>query len=163
LVTIWRWGRITKDIKPGLPLGSFEQWTRWVRDPLLALGCKDPVARVSEAKERDGRRQTLADIFAIWWDKHQDRPVAVRELRGDVRQALAPQVLGRTDIAACVERCAGTRIAGFVFTRQSPAGKWGAATYALKKVDADPGHRDHRGHGTEKQRSDAPHGPDAGT
>jgi hypothetical protein len=27
LLTIWRWGRITKDIKLGLPFGSFEQWT----------------------------------------------------------------------------------------------------------------------------------------
>ena len=50
LLTIWRWGRIATDIKPGLPLGSFEQWGHWVRDPLVALGCQDPVARVSEAK-----------------------------------------------------------------------------------------------------------------
>jgi hypothetical protein len=162
LLTIWRWGRTARDIKPGLPLGSFEQWARWVRDPLLALGCQDPVARVSEAKERDGRRQTLADVFAIWWQKHQDRPVAVRELHEDVRQILDPQGRGRQYLAACVERLAGTRMAGFVFTRQSPAGKWGAATYALKQTDADPGHRDHRGHRTEKQHSDAPHGPDAG-
>ena len=54
LLTIWRWGRLATDIKPGLPLGSFEQWCRWVRDPLLALGCQDPVERVSEAKARDG-------------------------------------------------------------------------------------------------------------
>jgi hypothetical protein len=162
LLTIWRWGRITKDIKPGLPLGSFEQWTRWVRDPLLTLGCQDPVARVSEAKERDGRRQTLADVIAIWWDKHQDRPVALRELHDDVRQALDPQGRGRQYIAACVERLAGTRMAGFVFTRQSPAGKWGVATYALKKTDTALGHRDHRGHRTEKPDSDAPYGPDAG-
>jgi hypothetical protein len=63
LLTIWRWGRITVDMKPGLPLGSFEQWCRWVRDPLLALGCQDPVGRVSEAKERDGGRQAAADLF----------------------------------------------------------------------------------------------------
>ena len=54
LLTIWRWGRIVSDIEPGRALGSFEQWCRWVRDPLLALGCQDPVERVSEAKARDG-------------------------------------------------------------------------------------------------------------
>ena len=43
LLTIWRWGRIATDIKSGIPLGSFAQWCRWVRDPLLALGCQDPV------------------------------------------------------------------------------------------------------------------------
>jgi hypothetical protein len=46
LLTIWRWGRITQGIVPGRTLGSFEQWGRWVRDPLLALGCKDPADRV---------------------------------------------------------------------------------------------------------------------
>jgi hypothetical protein len=161
LLTIWRWGRITNDIKPGLPFGSFEQWTHWVRDPLLALGCQDPVARVGEAKERDGRRQTLADAIAIWWDKHQDQPVSVRELHDDVKEALDPQGRGRQYIAASVERLAGTRMAGFVFTRQAPAGKWGAATYALKKTDTDRGHRGHRGHRSETQ-PDAPYGPDAG-
>ncbi len=34
LLTIWRWGRLSTDIKRGLPLGSFEQWCRWVRDLL---------------------------------------------------------------------------------------------------------------------------------
>ena len=91
LLTIWRWGRIATDIKPGMALGSFAQWCRWVRDPLLALGCRDPVERVSEAKQRDGRRQAVADLFAIWWDKHHDHPVAIRQLHDDVKQALDPQ------------------------------------------------------------------------
>ena len=42
LLTIWRWGRIATDIKPGLPLGSFEQWCRWVRDPLLGARLSGP-------------------------------------------------------------------------------------------------------------------------
>jgi hypothetical protein len=63
LLTIWRWGRIATDLKVGLPLGSFPQWCHWVRDPLLTLGCHDPVERVREAKEHDSRRQVLADLF----------------------------------------------------------------------------------------------------
>jgi hypothetical protein len=50
LLTIWRWGRRTPGIEKGRPLGSFDQWCRWVRDPLLALGCKDPAERTSEVK-----------------------------------------------------------------------------------------------------------------
>jgi hypothetical protein len=164
LLTIWRWGRIAADIKPGLPLGSFEQWSQWVRDPLLALGCQDPVARVSEAKECDGRRQTFADLFAIWWDKHGDRPVAVRDIHEDVREVLDPQGRGRQYVTARVEGLAGTRMAGFIFTRQASPGKWGVATYALKKTDSDQAHRGHRGHKIEKEKSamsDAPYGPDA--
>jgi hypothetical protein len=124
LLTIWRWGRIATDIKAGLSHGSFEQWCRWVRDPLLALGCQDPAERIREAKERDGRRQSLADLFAIWWERHGDQPIAVSELHDDVRQAADPQGRGRQHLAAQLEKLAGTRIAGFVFTRQAPVGKW---------------------------------------
>ena len=95
LLTIWRWGRIATDIKPGKALGSFEQWCSWVRDPLLALGCQDPVERVSEAKQRDGRRQEVVDLFTLWWEKHGDRPVTVSQLHDDVRQVADPQGRGR--------------------------------------------------------------------
>ena len=163
LLTIWRWGRVATNIKPGLTLGSFEQWGRWVRDPLLALGCQDPVARVSEAKERDGRRQAVAELFAIWWDKHHDQPVAIRQLHDDVKQALDPQGRGRQYLASQAEKLAGTRMAGFVFTRQAAAGKWGAATYALNNTGTE--HRDHRGDRVKEPNTaqpDAPYAPDAG-
>ena len=162
LLTIWRWGRIATDIEAGLPLGSFPQWGRWVRDPLLALGCQDPVARVSEAKERDGRRQSIADAFAVWWDRHHDRPVAARQLHDNVRQMLDPQGRGRQYVTAQLEKLAGTRMAGFILTRQASAGKWGNATYALKKTGED--HRDHRAHNGARhvfQVTDAPYAPDA--
>jgi hypothetical protein len=163
LLTIWRWGRIATGIKPGITLGGFAQWCRWVRDPLLTLGCQDPVERVSEAKHRDGRRQAVADLFAIWWDKHHDHPVAVRQIHDDVRQALDPQGRGRQYVSSQVEKLAGTRMAGFVFTRQASAGKWGAATYALKKTTGEEGHRDHRGHKEERPPEfvDAPYAPHA--
>ena len=134
LLTIWRWGRIATDIKRGLPLGSFEQWCRWVRDPLLALGCQDPVDRVSEAKARDGRRQEVGDLFTLWWERHGDRPVAVSQLHEDVKEVADPQGRGRQYLTARLEKLAGTRIAGFVLTRQPAIGKWGKATYALKKT-----------------------------
>jgi hypothetical protein len=155
LLTIWRWGRSATGIVAGLPLGSFEQWGRWVRDPLLALGCQDPAERVSEAKERDGRRQATADLFVIWWEKHGKQPIAVRELHEEVRQAVDPQGRGRQHLASQLEKLAGTRMAGFVLTRQAPAGKWGVATYGLKKTDTGEDHRGHRGHKT----NDAPYAP----
>jgi hypothetical protein len=137
LLTIWRWGRIATNMKVGMPLGSFAQWCRWVRDPLLALGCQDPVGRVSEAKQRDARRQAVADLFAIWWDKHHDHPVKVSQLHEEVRRALDPQGHSRQYVSSQVEKLAGTRMAGFVLTRQAPAGKWGAATYALERTNGE--------------------------
>ena len=156
-LTIWRWGRIAPDLEAGLPLGSFEQWCRWVRDPLLALGCQDPAARVGEAKERDRSRQDVAGLFSIWWDRHGDQPMAVRQLHEDVQEAADPQRRGRQYLAARLEKLAGTRMAGFVFTRQTAPGKWGVSTYALNRTASN--HRDHWGHrGITSDAPDAPHG-----
>jgi hypothetical protein len=145
VLTIWRWGRVTSGIRAGRALGSFEQWCRWVRDPLLALGCQDPAERVSEAKERDGRRQAILDLFTTWWERHGDQPVAVSELHDDVKQVEDPQGRGRQYLSSRLEKLAGTRMAGFVLTRQASTGKWGKASYALKKTAEDGDHRGHRG------------------
>jgi hypothetical protein len=158
LLIIWRWGRIETGIEAGLPLGSFEQWCKWVRDPLAALGCHDPAARVGEAKARDTRRQAVANLFTIMWERHGDRPVTVSHLHDDVKQAADPQGRGRQYLASRFENLAGTRISGFVLTRQEPVGIWGAATYALQKTDAAEDHRAHRGHGV----TDNPYAPYAG-
>src|SRR5215217_8686995 len=104
LLTIWRWGRLATDIPHGRALGSFEQWCRWVRDPLLALGCQDPVERVSDAKERDGRRQAITDLFLIWWECHQGRPIAASALHEDARHAADPQGRGRQYVASFLEK-----------------------------------------------------------
>ena len=146
LLTVWRWGRLNDDIRPGRALGSFEQWCKWVRDPLLALGCQDPAERINEAKARDGRRQAITDLFAVWWERHHDTPVAGRDLHDDVRVAIDPHGRGRQYVSSFLEKLAGTRMAGVVLTRQAPAGRWGAATFALKKTDKEGEHRDHREH-----------------
>ncbi len=137
LLTIWRYGRFASDIKQGKPLGSYEQWCSWVRDPLLALGCSDPVERVSEAKRRDPSRQAIVALFDIWWARHRNLPVTAHNLHDDVKHAADPQGHGRQHLAAYLERLAGTRLAGYVLSRQAPAGKWGAATYALQKTIFD--------------------------
>lgn len=48
-LTIWRWGR-QNFAEVGRPLGSFEHWCEWCRDPLLSLGCRDPVERIDSVK-----------------------------------------------------------------------------------------------------------------
>jgi hypothetical protein len=72
-----------------------------------------------------------------------------------VTQAADPQGRGRQYLASQLEKLVGTRMAGFLLTRQAPAGKWGAATYALQRTDTPECHRDHRGHRT----TDAPYAP----
>src|SRR5262245_50936902 len=149
-LTIWRWGRVGPALPAGQALGSFEQWCLWVRDPLLALGCKDPAERVGEAKERDGRRQMVTDLFRMWWMKHGNKPMPVADLADEIKSIIDPQRRGRQFQASTLAKLDNTRLAGFILTRQAPAGHWGVATYALEKVEADETHRGHGGHRSEQ-------------
>jgi hypothetical protein len=134
LLTIWRWGRQTGDLKAGRAMGSFGQWGRWVRDPLLALGCKDPAMRVGEAKTKDQRRIRIVELFTTWWAKHHDLPMQAKDLHEEVRAILDPQNRGRQFQAAELGRLDGTRIAGLVMSRVKTEAKWSIATYALSKT-----------------------------
>ena len=131
-LTIWRWGRQhAAELTSGLPLGSFEQWAEWCRDPLLALGCRDPVERIDEIKSDDPHRRRIVELFETWHAHHGDKPVKANAIAEPVRALLDPQGRGRQFMASCLVQRAGTRVGGFVLTRQEAAGKWGAATYCL--------------------------------
>jgi hypothetical protein len=152
-LTIWRFGRQNAAfLKRGRPLGSYEIWCEWVRDPLVTLGCCDPVERIQIIKARDPKRQQIAELFRAWHDCHREAPVKAAGLAEPVRRIIDPQDRGRQYIATRLGSLAGTRAAGFVLTRQDPVGVWGAATYALRQIASEPddgtGHRGHRDHGT---------------
>jgi hypothetical protein len=133
-LTIWRWGRQNENsIRYGRPLGSYEIWGRWVRDPLLALGCVDPVQRISTLKARDPQRLLVYEIFTTWERCHGNKPVAVSQLDAAVIELIDPQTRGRQFRASAVANLVGTRAGGFVLTKQEPIGKWGHATYALRR------------------------------
>jgi hypothetical protein len=131
-LTIWRWGRQNSpNLVAGRPLGSFEQWAEWCRDPLLALGCRDPVERMDEIKSDDPHRRQIVELFAAWAVHHGERPVKAAALAESVRALVDPQGRGRQHIAARLRQLVGTRAGGFVLTREEAAGRWGAATYSL--------------------------------
>ena len=70
-LTIWRWGRQAQP-KAGKPLGSYEVWAQWCRDPLLALGMRDPVDRIAEIKAADPKRRELVGISINGGPAHGD-------------------------------------------------------------------------------------------
>jgi hypothetical protein len=150
-LTIWRFGRQNESaLERGRPLGSYETWCEWVRDPLLTLGCRDPVERIEAIKARDPLRQKTAELFSSWYRHHRDAPVKAADIAEPVRHLIDPQNRGRQYVATCLGRLVGTRAAGYLLTRQEAVGAWGAATYALVRTDAENdggiGHRDHRDH-----------------
>ena len=133
--TVWRWGRQNAaDLDPGRPLGSFETWAEWCRDPLLALGCRDPVERIDSVKADDPDRRQIVSLFVAWNAHHGDNPMKARDLAEPVRALIDPHGRGRQYIAARLPQLAGTCASGFRLTRQEAAGRWGAATYALQRM-----------------------------
>ena len=136
-LTLWRWGRQNEHVIPfGRPLGSYEVWSRWVRDPLLALACADPVEHAKASKAHDPHRQRVSEIFTAWQQHHGDKPMAAAQLCDAVKELIDPQGRGRQYVVSALARLVGTRAAGFVLTQQRAVGEWGAATYALERFEA---------------------------
>jgi putative DNA primase/helicase len=136
--TILRWGRHNRDsLAHGKPLGSYEEWCEWVRNPLLTLGCQDPVEAMLQAKANDPKRLQITELFAIWWDCHKSDPVKSSELNTDVTDKIE-EVIGkrsRQSVTDYLGKLHNTRIAGYLFVRHKPESKWGVTTYQLFQKD----------------------------
>ncbi len=132
-MTIMRWGRQNQgSIPEGLALGSYEQWALWVRDPLLALGCADPVARIRALKDQDPERLKIEEIFVEWWTHHGTKPMKAADLDEQVKELIDPQDRGRQWQVARLKKLTGTRVAGFVLKTQKNSGKNSKTTYSLQ-------------------------------
>jgi hypothetical protein len=116
---------------------SFETWCNWVRDPLLMLGCRDPVERIEMLKAHDPYRQNIAELFKTWSKHHRDEPIKASELAEPIRRLIDPLGRGRQFVMTTLGKMAGTRAAGFVLARQEAGARWGAASYALHQTTND--------------------------
>jgi hypothetical protein len=134
-LTIWRWGRQNcSSLIRGRPLGSYEDWAEWCRDPLLALGCRDPVERIDNIKSDDPERRRMVELFCAWHDHHGEVAVKAVDLAEPVRVLIDPHSRGRQFITSRLTQLSNTRLGGFILSRQVTAGKWGAATYAVRRT-----------------------------
>jgi hypothetical protein len=134
VLTIWRWGRQNEEILTnGRPMGGFENWCKQVRDPLLTLGCRDPVERIAEVKANDPHRKEIAELYETWWEIHGDAQLKASELHLDVKILIDPKMSARR-----IERNlpVGTRIGGFNLERRK-INKRATAIYRLVKTDGD--------------------------
>ena len=125
VLTIWRWGRQNK-LKPGKPFGSYEKLAHWCRDPLLALGARDPVDRIAEIKAADPRRRAVVTLFEAWWTCHGDNVIKAADLADAVAELIdtkparkhdgSPQY-SRQRLARYVDKLAGTRLGGYALIK----------------------------------------------
>jgi hypothetical protein len=104
LLTIWRWGRQTPSVQ-GTRLGASVNGAAGSAIRSLPLVVR--IRQISEAKERDEHRQVIADLFRIWWKHHREPPVAVRQLRDDIKQVLDQQGHDRQYLAAKLRNSPG--------------------------------------------------------
>ncbi len=122
VLTIWRWGRQNRnDLKRGRAFGSYEVWARWCRDPLLTLGCRDPIDRTAELKAADPQRLQLVEVFERWRICHAKDELKASDLNDAVLMLIderAEQREGglkyrRQTVQAFLAQCTDTMVAGY--------------------------------------------------
>ncbi len=138
VLTIWRWGILMGDALPaGMPLGSFTQWSRKVRDPLVALGCRDVVDRLAESRQKDSQRSATREFLETWWAFHGDAALAVKDVHEDVKHVLAPTGQSRQALASRLQGMDKMAMAGFTFTVVRPVGFWTPDKYQVTRDDGE--------------------------
>jgi hypothetical protein len=120
-LTIWKWGRQTK-LKPGKSLGSYEVWSQWCRDPLLALDMRDPVDRLVEIKAADPARRVLVAVFDQWWTTHGDTLLKAQDLDHEVIKLIPNAttrdgVVSRQRVAGFLAMNVDARVGGYALTK----------------------------------------------
>ena len=61
-------------------LGSFEEWSNFVREPLIWLGCDDPVNVIEEVRLSDPRLARLGTVTEAWWAVFGEEEKTVAEV-----------------------------------------------------------------------------------
>ena len=71
---------LSKDRVKLTPLGSFEEWSRMVREPLVWLGEADPVAVLEDVRRSDPRLGRLKQMMSAWETVFGGSPQKVRDV-----------------------------------------------------------------------------------
>jgi hypothetical protein len=117
------------------PLGTYEEWAAWCRDPLVALGCADPVKRIAEIKERDPVRQSAIAMMAAWSETYKNRWVELRELDDNVLAAAGLKYDATAQAKRWrVEPYVGMRVGGYILKKREATAKRDPALYCVLRV-----------------------------
>jgi hypothetical protein len=122
-LTIWRWGRQNAGLlTQGKPLGSYEVWAQWCRDPLVNLGTRDPVERLAAIKAADPRRKRIQTVFEAWVIAHGDQLIPAKDLHQNVIEVIDEKSAfrdgefrySRQFVARWLQSHINTRVGGYV-------------------------------------------------
>lgn len=93
------------------PLGSFTDWSRWVRDALIWLGEADPCDTMEELRGADPKLEALTSVLEGWREVIGLQPANVRDVIERATEQ-RPQLCGRTEFVHPEFREALLRVAG---------------------------------------------------
>jgi hypothetical protein len=97
-----------------------------VRDPLITLGCCDPVERVETTKANDVERLYILGIFEAWEESFGNSERTCTEARANekVKEAIeGGQQLTRQKFASRLSSLIGVRLGGYVMESPNKAEK----------------------------------------
>ena len=112
LTVLRAWQVAQKQEKLSLsPFGSFEQWSRRIREPLVWLGRADPCSTVTRVRDNDPARESLWAVVTQW-DEHlgHEQAYTVQEvvklaaLEADFQTALVAVAGSRTGLLVSNDR-----------------------------------------------------------
>jgi hypothetical protein len=136
VLTIIRWGlQQGNSLQRGRPLGSFEDWCRLCRDPIMALSGRDPVVDIANRQAHDPQRAEMAELFKTWERHHGDREMECCELHADVWDLLVPGTATRQRVAPRLKELKNTTCNGFRLRQIVLTGKWTAYRYKLERIN----------------------------
>ena len=124
------------------PLGSYGEWTRLVRAPLVWLGLDDPATAIFSCMNEDPDRETLGRLLVAWHKAFADEPASVREL-----VERAEQFGGNKDLAEITREIAEER--GVINRKR--LGRW-IARHQGRLVNGQKFERDTKRDGAERWR-----------
>src|SRR5262249_46512122 len=112
-------------------------WAQWVRDPLITLGLRDPVDRITESKASDPRRRALIELFDLWHNIHKEAPVTAAGLDPLIIQLIDTNArmfdsslhYSRQKIVGFLGQHAGTHVGGYVLVQDKQGPKSKPTTY----------------------------------
>ena len=93
------------------PLGSFTDWSRWVRDALIWLGEADPCDTMEELRGADPKLEALTSVLEGWREVIGLQPANVRDVIERATEQ-RPQLYGHAEFVHPEFREALLRVAG---------------------------------------------------
>lgn len=68
------------------PIGSYDEWSRFCREPLIWLGEPDPASSLISQVQDNTDHEALAALLKLWRNAYEDESMTVRELLSDARR-----------------------------------------------------------------------------